>query len=80
VEAGVLGRTIHDPCVESVRRAAAIIARERWSLAVVGVGGAAERENLERYFAAGASAVMMGSSPMYLPDLAAGAKRSHPEW
>lgn len=78
--AGVLGRAIHDPCVESVRRAAAIIAREKLSLAIAAVGGAACEADVRRYFEAGADAVMMGSAPMYLPDLAAELKRARPEW
>jgi len=32
------------------------------------------------FFRAGADAVLMGSSPMYLPDLAVEAKAQHPEW
>ncbi len=80
VEAGVLGRAIHDPCVESVRQAARIISRETLNLAIAAVGGAATAEDVGRYFEAGADAVMMGSAPMYLPDIAADLKRAHPEW
>ena len=80
VKAGVLGRTIHDPCVETVRQAAAIIASEKLKLSMAAVGGAATPEDVGRYFEAGADAVLMGSAPMYLPDLAAELRRRHPEW
>ena len=79
-EAGVLGRAIHDPCVESVCQTAAIIVRDRLDLRIAAVGGAASRDDIARYFAAGADAVMMGSAPMYLPGLAAELKREEPEW
>ena len=80
VNAGVLGRTIHDPCVESVGKAAAVIARDNLNLEIAAVGGASAVEDIGRYIAAGANAVMMGSAPMYLPDLAAETKKKHPEW
>jgi len=80
VEAGVLGRTIHDPCVASVSQAASVIVREGLDLVIAAVGGAAELADVERYFDAGAGAVMMGSAPMYLPNLAAEMKRQRPEW
>lgn len=80
VEAGILGRAIHDPCVESVRQAVEIIGREKLDLTVAAVGGAAREEDVARYFAAGSDAVLFGSAPMYLPNLAAELKRAHPEW
>ena len=70
-EAGVLGRSIHDPCVEIVQQACRIIADEGLELQVVAVGGAATSADVARYFEAGAHAVMMGSAPMYLPNFAA---------
>lgn len=79
-EAGVLGRAIHHSCLDSVRRAAEIISRRGLSLVVAGVGGAATEGDVARYFEAGADAVLMGSAPMYLPDLAAELKGAHPEW
>jgi dihydroorotate dehydrogenase len=80
VEAGVLGRAIHDSCVASVRRAAGIIRDENLDLAIAAVGGAASADDITRYFAAGPDAVLMGSAPMYLPNLAADVKASHPDW
>lgn len=79
-EAGVLGRAIHDPCVEAVRRAARVIDRDKLTLEIAAVGGVACEEDVERYFEAGAQAVMMGSSPMYLPNLARELKAHRPEW
>ena len=70
-EAGVLGRAIHDPCVECVRDARTVIDAERLDLVIAAVGGVATSEDMLRYLDAGASAVLLGSSPMYLPDIAA---------
>ena len=80
MEAGVLGRAIHDPCVKSVRKTAEIIEREGLRLQVAAVGGAATADDVARYFDAGADAVMMGSAPMYLPDLAAELKGARPDF
>jgi dihydroorotate dehydrogenase len=80
LRAGVLGRAIHDPSVAQVRLASGIIARERMDLEIASVGGVATLEDMQDFFNAGAGAVLMGSSPMYLPDLAAQARRQHPEW
>jgi len=80
VEAGVLGRTIHDPCVKSVRKTADMIERDGLRLQVAAVGGAATADDVARYFDAGADAVMMGSAPMYLPDLAAELKGTRPDF
>lgn len=79
-EAGVLGRAIHDPCVASVRQASRVIERDSLALEIAAVGGAACGEDVERYLEAGAQAVMMGSSPMYLPNLARELKARHPDW
>lgn len=80
VNAGVLGRAIHEPSVANVRTAAKIIADESLDLAVLAVGGISQPADMADFFDAGADAVMLGSSPMYLPHLAAEAKREHPEW
>lgn len=80
VSAGVLGRGIHQSCVENLKRAAEIIAAEDLKLTLVGVGGVSSDEDVRRFFDAGASAVLMGSAPMYMPDLAAEMKLRHPEW
>jgi dihydroorotate dehydrogenase len=80
VKAGVLGRGIHQSCVENMKLAAEIIAAENFKLTLVGVGGVSSDEDVRRFFDAGASAVLMGSSPMYMPDLAAEMKLRHPDW
>jgi hypothetical protein len=49
-------------------------------MALAAVGGASTLEDIADIFRAGADAVLCGSSPMYLPDLAIYAKRQHPEW
>jgi dihydroorotate dehydrogenase (NAD+) catalytic subunit len=71
VRAGVLGRAIHMPCVQSVREATTIIRQNNLNLSVAAVGGVSQRQDATDFFEAGADAVMLGSSPMYLPDLAA---------
>jgi dihydroorotate dehydrogenase (NAD+) catalytic subunit len=80
VKAGVVGRGIHTSCVDNVRRATDIIAAENLKLTMVGVGGVSGDDDVQRFFDAGAAAVLMGSSPMYLPDLAAEMKSRHPDW
>ena len=77
---GVLGRTIHQPSVETVRQTARIVKEEGWKLAIAAVGGAARPDDVQDFFAAGADAVQFGSAPMYLPDLAVHLKSLHPEW
>lgn len=79
-KAGVIGRAIHEVCVEDVRRAVAVIREECLGLEVAAVGGVGRVEDIGDYFDAGAAAVMMGGAPMYLPGLAIEAKRVHPEW
>lgn len=71
VRAGVLGRAIHAPCVQSVRDAATIIRENSLRLSVAAVGGVSQAQDAKDFFDAGAQAVMLGSSPMYLPDIAA---------
>lgn len=80
VKAGVLGRGIHQSCVDNLKRAAEIIDSENFKLTLVGVGGVSSDDDVQRFFAAGAAAVLMGSSPMYMPDLAAEMKLRHPDW
>ena len=80
VKAGVLGRAIHPTCVESVRLAAETIKSENLKLSVVGVGGVSSDKDVSDFFEAGAAAVLMGSSPMYMPDIAAELKSRHPDW
>ena len=78
--AGVLGRAIHKPCVDAARQAVGICRRQNLDLAMVCVGGVSQVRDMADYFQCGAAAVMLGSSPMYVPDLAADAKQQHPEW
>ena len=78
--AGVLGRAIHKPSVESVRAAAQIIQRRALNLTIAAVGGVSSANDVKDFFDAGAEIVLMGSSPMYLPGLAAELKRMHPQW
>jgi len=78
--AGVLGRTIHQPSVDQVRLAASILRKHDLPLTLAAVGGVSCMEDIADFFDAGAEAVLMGSSPMYLPDLAVQAKAAHPEW
>lgn len=80
VKAGVIGRGIHNASVEGLRRAGEIIRAEGLKLALVGVGGVSCDEDARDFFDTGACAVLMGSSPMYIPDLAAELKSRHPEW
>ena len=78
--AGVLGRTLHQPSVDQVRLAAGIIRDRQLPLSLAAVGGVSGVADIADFFDAGADAVLMGSSPMYLPDLAIEAKSKHPEW
>ena len=78
--AGVLGRAIHAPSVTSVSSVREAIRRDGLGLSIAAVGGASIVQDIADFFAAGADAVLCGSSPMYLPNLAAEAKAKHPEW
>ena len=80
VKAGVLGRIIHEPSVASVRQARSIVDAEGLGLAIAAVGGVSRAEDLVDFFEAGADAIMLGSAPMYLPNLACEIKRAHPDW
>jgi dihydroorotate dehydrogenase len=80
IRAGVLGRAIHRPSVENVRAAAEIIHEHRLNLAIAAVGGVSSANDAKDFFDAGAQIVLMGSSPMYLPGLAAELKVMHPQW
>ncbi len=78
--AGVLGRTIHRPAVQSVRTAWQVITEAGLNLRLLAVGGASTAADIDDFFAAGADAVLMGSSPMYHPTLASEAKAQNPRW
>ena len=74
--AGVLGRAIHEPCVQSVRDATTIIRENNLRLSIAAVGGVSQAQDAKDFFDAGAEAVMLGSSPMYLPDIASELRES----
>jgi dihydroorotate dehydrogenase len=57
-----------------------LIDRDQLGLVVAAVGGVSTVQDFDDFFSAGAHAVLCGSSPMYLPDLAIEAKKAHPEW
>lgn len=78
--AGVLGRAIHEPSVAVVRQVREYIDSDRLSLQIAAVGGASTTRDAADFFEAGADAVLFGSSPMYLPNLAIECKQSNPEW
>ncbi len=80
VNAGVLGRAIHDPSVASVEAARGAVAEHDLNLEILAVGGVSRKSDMADFFDAGADAVMLGSSPMYLPHFAVDAKRERPEW
>jgi hypothetical protein len=79
-QAGILGRGVHAIGVRDVARAVAQIRRDRFDLEVAGVGGVATAADVERYFAAGACAVLMGSAPMFDLALASRLKAADPNW
>ena len=80
LRAGVLGRAIHRPSVTAVRTLCDFIGREAFPLEVAAVGGASSPADFEDFFNAGANAVLCGSSPMYLPNLAVEVQQQRPEW
>jgi len=80
VQAGVLGRAIHEPSVAVVHAVKQCIVADGLKLEVAAVGGASTSRDMEDFFEAGADAVLCGSSPMYVPNLAIDCKRMHPEW
>jgi dihydroorotate dehydrogenase (NAD+) catalytic subunit len=78
--AGVLGRSIHRSTVSTVGRVREVIMRDGLSLELAAVGGVSRVCDAEALFAAGADAVLCGSSPAFLPGLAVEMKQAHPEW
>lgn len=77
---GVLGRTVHEPSVAAVASLRQALDALGLRMAVAAVGGASTPQDIADFFRVGADAVLCGSAPMYLPDLAIEAKRQHPEW
>lgn len=69
-EAGVLGRAIHRASVDSVSQARSIISTDGLDLEIAAVGGVSTCDDMDRFLSAGADAILLGSSPMYLPNIA----------
>ena len=80
LQAGVLGRALHEISVTDVRRAVRLVRENELALEIVGVGGVSTVADAEEIFNAGAAAVMLGSSPMYLPELAVQMKKARPDF
>ncbi len=78
--AGILGRSILEPCLATIRSARRFIAEDALELEAIAVGGVLTPEDAARYFEAGAHAVLMGGGPMFDPYLAVKMKTAHPEW
>jgi hypothetical protein len=57
-----------------------MIDEDRFPLELVAVGGAGGLREIRDFFEVGATAVLMGSSPMYQPHLAIQARLAHPDW
>lgn len=68
--AGVLGRAIHGPSVTNVRTASNLVQEKRLDLALAAVGGVSSAKDMNDFREAGADAALLGSSPMYMPDIA----------
>ncbi|MCZ6795421.1 MAG: hypothetical protein O7J95_17590, partial [Planctomycetota bacterium] len=77
---GILGRAIHAPAVENVRRAARLSSSAGFRVETIAVGGVMQEADAGDFFAAGASAVLLGGVPMLDPLLADRAKRQNPGW
>lgn len=80
VQAGVLGRALHGLSVTDVKRAVQIVREKEMTLEIVGVGGVSTINDAGEFFDEGAAAVMLGSSPMYLPDIAMHMKKVRPDY
>ncbi len=68
------------PSVAIVRQVKECIKSDSLNLQIAAVGGASTTRDVADFFEAGADAVLCGSSPMYVPNLAIECKRLHPEW
>jgi dihydroorotate dehydrogenase len=77
---GIAGRAIHTASVAAVQSAVECVRQEKLGLEIIAVGGVSKTADVADFFGAGAAAVLMGSAPMYLPQIAAEAKQLHPEW
>ncbi len=78
--AGVIGRTIHLPCVQAVQEARNCIDSDGLGLTLAAVGGVSTVTDIARFFDSGADAVLCGSSPVYLPSLATDARNLRADW
>ncbi len=77
--AGVLGAGIHDLCVDTVSQARKVVDGNKFDLELLAVGGVMTPSDAQRFRVAGASAIMMGGSPMFKPELAIEIKQAFPE-
>jgi dihydroorotate dehydrogenase (NAD+) catalytic subunit len=78
LHAGVLGRALHGLSVSQVAQAVEIVQQNDLGLEIVGVGGVSSAADARAFRESGAAAVMLGSSPMYLPELALKIKEADP--
>lgn len=78
--AGMVGHAIHRPSVDQVERARRILDTDQLQLVLAAVGGAGGEREIDDFFQAGASAVLMGSSPMFHPELAVEVRQKRPDW
>ncbi len=78
--AGIIGRAVHGPALDNVRRAVLLTRRNGWKIETLAVGGVLSVSEAERFFEAGAAAVLIGGGAALMPGLAAEIKSAHPEW
>ena len=78
--AGIIGRAVHGPALDNVRKATALTRERGWKAHTLAVGGVLSAEEADAFFKAGVSAVLVGGGAALVPRLAAEFKRAHPEW
>ncbi len=78
--AGIIGRAVHAPALDNVKKATALAREKRWEIETLAVGGVLSADEAEAFFTAGVSAVLVGGGAALIPGLAAELKRAHPEW
>lgn len=77
-QAGIMGTGIHPIALDCVRRAVAVIDRDRLGLKVIAVGGAASPERVQAFLREGAYAVLAAAPAAWNPHLATELKRADP--
>jgi dihydroorotate dehydrogenase len=78
-QAGVIGGALHHLALDMVRKAAAIVRRDKLAVKLIGVGGANSPERIAAFLDAGAIGVEMASGAVWHPHLAIEAKRALPD-